>query len=158
MSRLIKFLALLLILSLALAACGGDAPTEAPVTEPTEAPVLEPTAEPVEEPTEEPMEEPTEEPVEEPTEEPMDEPTEEPADEPAEEPADEPVAGAGDVVFAGQLKTEDGNDLVIAVLVNHGAALVRQVAERKAQLVPPFVGAAIEEENRNDHSSLVEER
>ena len=62
MSRVMKFLTLLVIASMVLVACGEAAPTEAPVEEPVE----EPIEEPVEEPTEEPMEEPTEEPVEEP--------------------------------------------------------------------------------------------
>jgi maltose-binding protein MalE len=71
-------ISILVIASLALVACGGEA-TEAPA-EPTEAPV------------EEPMEEPMEEPAEEPTEEPMEEPAEEPTEEPTEEPMAEPVA------------------------------------------------------------------
>jgi maltose-binding protein MalE len=68
-----SLLALLLVASMLLAACGGaEEPTtppetvvEEPAEEPTEAPVVE---EP--EPTEEPMEEPTEEPAEEPAKEP----------------------------------------------------------------------------------------
>jgi maltose-binding protein MalE len=68
-----SLLALLLVASILLAACGGaEEPTtppetvvEEPAEEPTEAPVVE---EP--EPTEEPMEEPTEEPAEEPAKEP----------------------------------------------------------------------------------------
>jgi ABC-type branched-subunit amino acid transport system substrate-binding protein len=82
MKRYWKFLIVLLIAGLVLAACGGgEDPTATPapvVEEPTDEPAEEPTEEMVEEPTEEPMEEPTEEPMEEPTEEPMEEPTEEP--------------------------------------------------------------------------------
>jgi arabinogalactan oligomer/maltooligosaccharide transport system substrate-binding protein len=61
MKKTFVLLALLLIASLVLAACGGTAatPTTAPVEEPTAAPVEEPTAAPVEEPTTAPAEEPT---------------------------------------------------------------------------------------------------
>lgn len=61
MKKTFVLLALLLIASLVLAACGGGAatPTAAPVEEPTAAPVEEPTAAPVEEPTAAPVEEPT---------------------------------------------------------------------------------------------------
>lgn len=76
----------MLLMSLALVACGGE--TEEPTPEPTEAAEVEPTEEPAEEPTEAAeVVEPTEEPVEEPTEEPAPEPTEEPTPEPMEEPA-----------------------------------------------------------------------
>ena len=50
--KLLTLLSFLLILGLALAACGGET-AEEPAEEPTE----EPTEEPMEEPTEEPMEE-----------------------------------------------------------------------------------------------------
>jgi ABC-type glycerol-3-phosphate transport system substrate-binding protein len=61
MKKTFALLAVLLIASLVLAACGGTAatPTAAPVEEPTAAPVEEPTAVPVEEPTAAPVEEPT---------------------------------------------------------------------------------------------------
>ncbi len=56
-------LTILMILALALVACGGTDPTPTPAPEPTEV-VAEPTEEMMEEPTEEPMmEEPTEEPM-----------------------------------------------------------------------------------------------
>lgn len=58
-------LALLLVLVLALVACGGDAAAPDVEEEETPAEVEEPTEEPAEEPTEEPMEEPTEAPAEE---------------------------------------------------------------------------------------------
>ncbi|MDX1414426.1 MAG: ABC transporter substrate-binding protein [Candidatus Promineifilaceae bacterium] len=72
MRSLTKLIALLLIATMLLVACGGGA--EEPAPAPEEAP-----AEEAEAPAEEPMEEPTEEPMEEPTEEPMEEPTEEAA-------------------------------------------------------------------------------
>jgi arabinogalactan oligomer/maltooligosaccharide transport system substrate-binding protein len=61
MKKTFALLAVLLIASLVLAACGGTAatPTAAPVEEPTTAPVEEPTTAPVEEPTAAPVEEPT---------------------------------------------------------------------------------------------------
>ena len=55
---LFAMIALLIVASMVLAACGGAA-TEAPAAEPTmEEPMAEPTEEPMAEPTEEPMEEP----------------------------------------------------------------------------------------------------
>jgi len=72
-NRFYSVLALLLVLSLLIAACGQAAtPTEAPTE-----PAAEPTAPPVEEPTSEPVVEPTSEPTVEPTSEPAVEPTEE---------------------------------------------------------------------------------
>jgi len=115
MSRLIKLFTLLLILSMALAACGGDTPTEAPPID--EEPVVDPTAEPVEEPTEEPMEEPTEEPMEEPTEEPMEEPTEEPMEEPTEE---EPEATGDVVFFSTQFEPIEEQEVFRAILQEGG--------------------------------------
>lgn len=58
--KLLFLVTLFSVLMLALAACGGAEPTEAP-PEPTEEPIVEPTEEPMEEPTEEPTEEPMEE-------------------------------------------------------------------------------------------------
>lgn len=85
MSRYLRLLAVLLVLSLLAAACGGGAEEPEPTTAPPAA---------VEDPTEEAVvEEPTEPAVEEPTE----EPTEEAVEEPTEE-ATEPAA-TGDVVF-----------------------------------------------------------
>jgi arabinogalactan oligomer / maltooligosaccharide transport system substrate-binding protein len=83
--------ALLVIMALALVACGGettDEDQEPVATEATtdEGEEAEPTEEMAEEPTEEMMEEATEEPMEEATEEPMEEATEEPMEE-ATEPA-----------------------------------------------------------------------
>jgi branched-chain amino acid transport system substrate-binding protein len=69
MKRLLPFLSIILIVSLVLAACGGEETTATPEPEPTKAPAPEPTDVPAPEPTEEPEPEPTEEPV--PTEEPM---------------------------------------------------------------------------------------
>ncbi len=67
--RFYSVLAVLLVISLLIAACGQAAtPTEAPAepaAEPTDLPVEEPTDLPVEEPTAEPVEEPTSEPAEE---------------------------------------------------------------------------------------------
>jgi ABC-type glycerol-3-phosphate transport system substrate-binding protein len=89
--------ALLVIMALALVACGGgettDEDQEPAATEATtddgEGEEAEPTEEMAEEPTEEMVEEATEEPMEEATEEPMEEATEEPMEEPTEEaPAD----------------------------------------------------------------------
>ncbi|MCA9932597.1 MAG: hypothetical protein KC415_01645 [Anaerolineales bacterium] len=56
------WLILLIILSLALVACGGSNNTNAQVEEPAAEPVEEPAAEPVEEPAAEPVEEPVAEP------------------------------------------------------------------------------------------------
>lgn len=106
-SRLYPLFALLIVLSLALAACGGAASntanntaetgTDTTTTEPTEAPVVEPTEEVMEEPTEEVMEEePTEEVAEE-------EPTEEVAEEePTEEVAEEEPTAEGEEQVLGQ--------------------------------------------------------
>lgn len=55
---LFAMIALLIVASMVLAACGGGAATEEPA-----APAAEPTEEPMEEPTEAPAEEPTEEPM-----------------------------------------------------------------------------------------------
>lgn len=129
-------LIMLLVGSLVLVACGGDA-TEEPAAQPTAEPVVEPTEEPMEEPTEEPMEEPTEEPMEEPTEEPMEEPTEEPAEEPTEEAAEEPTAeptevpiltecAEGDerlVIWADDTRSELLLDLNDAFLDEYGVCL-----------------------------------
>jgi basic membrane lipoprotein Med (substrate-binding protein (PBP1-ABC) superfamily) len=72
-NRFYPVLAMLLVISLLIAACGqAVTPTEAPAE-----PAVEPTAPPVEEPTSEPAVEPTAPPVEEPTSEPADEPSEE---------------------------------------------------------------------------------
>lgn len=83
-------LSILLMMALALVACGGETAEPTPAPEPTDAPAEEPTEEPAEEPAEEPteevMEEPTEEVMEEPTEEPMEEPTEEVMEEELGEP------------------------------------------------------------------------
>ena len=56
MKRLSTIMFLLLVLALALAACGGGAaePAEAPAAEPTEAPAMEATEAPAAEPTEAP--------------------------------------------------------------------------------------------------------
>ncbi|MDT8307595.1 MAG: ABC transporter substrate-binding protein [Anaerolineae bacterium] len=108
-------LLIILLLALALVACGGqnttnEAPTTAvdEVAEPVEEPVEEPTEEPTEEPVEEPTEEPAEEAAEEPTEEPVDEPTEEAAEEPAEEEA----AGEIRTVFDGCDESYEGESIV----------------------------------------------
>jgi peptide/nickel transport system substrate-binding protein len=74
---LFAMIALLIVASMVLAACGGAA-TEAPM--------------------EEPMEEPTEAPMEEPTEAPMEEPTEAPMEEPAGTPADTIIIGTTDTM------------------------------------------------------------
>jgi basic membrane lipoprotein Med (substrate-binding protein (PBP1-ABC) superfamily) len=72
-NRFYPVLAMLLVISLLIAACGqAVTPTEAPAE-----PAVEPTAPPVEEPTSEPAVEPTAPPVEEPTSEPAVEPSEE---------------------------------------------------------------------------------
>ncbi len=79
-------LALVMILSLAACAGGGNSVLEAsPTPEPTAEPTPEPTAEPTPEPTAEPTPEPTAEPTPEPTAEPTPEPTEEPASQPEDE-------------------------------------------------------------------------
>jgi branched-chain amino acid transport system substrate-binding protein len=65
---LFTLLSLLIVLMLALAACGGGETTET-APEATEAPVEQPAEEVVEEPTAVPVEEPTEEVAEEPAEE-----------------------------------------------------------------------------------------
>jgi branched-chain amino acid transport system substrate-binding protein len=86
MKRYLTIFTLFLVLSLVLAACGGEEPTATP--EPEAAPTEAPTEEPTEAPTEEPTEEPTEAPTEEPTEAPTEEPTEAPTEEAMEEPVD----------------------------------------------------------------------
>ncbi len=107
MSRLVKLITLLILLSLALAACGGDAPTVQPMDQPT----LPPASEPLEEPTDEPAEEPTDEPAEEPTDEPAEEPTEEAAEEPA----------AGDVIFySTQFEPIEEREIFRAILQEAG--------------------------------------
>ena len=90
--RYMKWLILLLILALALAACTTEEATEEPAAE-------APTEEPAAEPTEEPAAEPTEEPAAEPTEEPAAEPTEEPTEEPAAEPEEEMAGFDGKIVL-----------------------------------------------------------
>ena len=81
---------LILVLTLALVACGGDTPapadTPAPVVEEPVAPDPEPA-----DPDPEPMAEPTDEPEEEPMAAPTDEPEEEPMAAPTEEPMEEPM-------------------------------------------------------------------
>lgn len=116
--RLTWLIALFIVLSLTVTACGG-APAEQPAAESTAAVPAEPTEEmaeeapeaPVEEPTEEmaaeapteaPAEEATEAPVEEATEAPAEEPTAEPTAVPAEEESMEPVAGGTLVVAASE--------------------------------------------------------
>ena len=93
-----KYLALILVLLLALAAC-----VEQPAENNTGAAEEETQAEPTEapEPTEEPAEEPTEEPAEEPEEEPTEEPTEEPEEEPTEESEEESMAEEGPILIGG---------------------------------------------------------
>jgi basic membrane protein A len=90
-NKLFWILALFVVGSLVLSACGPEA-TPTPTTEPTEVveETEEPTEEVAEEPTEEATEEATEEPTEEATEEAMEEePTEEATEEVAEEPTEE---------------------------------------------------------------------
>lgn len=120
---------LLVILGMALAACGGTPEVEEPAAEPTTETAEEaaPTEEPMaEEPTEEPMvEEPTEEPMaEEPTEEPMaEEPTEEPMAEetPADEEAmtEETAVSCAEPVKVGLITDETGS------LAIYGAHILR---------------------------------
>ncbi len=120
-------LVMLLVSSLILVACGGEA-TEEPVAQPTEEIAEEPTEE-VMEPTEEPMEEPTEEPAEEPTEEPAEEPTEEPAEEPTAEPTEIPIlteCEEGDerlVIWADDTRSELLLDLNDAFFEEYGVCL-----------------------------------
>jgi hypothetical protein len=82
--RRLWLIALVLIGTLILAACGGAPAAESPTAAPEATP--RPTSTPRPKPTEEPAEEPTEE------------PTEEPAEEPTEEPVEEPTAESGEQV------------------------------------------------------------
>lgn len=137
LKQLRALVALLLIATVVLAACGGgDEPAEAPAEEAAvEAPVEEEAA-----PTEEPAEEAEEAPAEEeaaPTEEPAEEAEEAaPTEEPAEEAAEETSAAGGDVVMA-----ETGQEIATILLPKFLGILVFDQANTGAQEAAAELGA-----------------
>lgn len=116
-----SILALLLLGSLLLVACGGNQAEEPAVEEPA-AEVEEPAEAEEEIVEEEPAEEPTEEPTEEPAEEPTEEPTEEPAAEEEEE-MDEEAPENVLVIWADEARSAALQELGDAFEQDYGVAI-----------------------------------
>ncbi|MGH2542335.1 MAG: phosphate/phosphite/phosphonate ABC transporter substrate-binding protein [Ardenticatenaceae bacterium] len=147
MKRKIFVLCTLLLLALAVVACGGATTPEEPAGEPeVEEPIVdEPTEAMAEEPTEEMMEEPTEEMMEEPTEEMMEEPTEEAMEEPTEE-----AAGGA----AGDLGTAD-NPIIMSFVPSGDTQEIIASGEEIAAMIEERTGLTVEANVATSYSAVV---
>lgn len=140
-TQIARLLSLLVLVSLVLAACGGAAPTSAPVEK-------EPAAVETEAVPEEPVEEPTEVVVEEPTE----VVTEEPVEEETESTAEEEAPSGGEMENLGTPE----NPIIMALAPSATSQELLASGEAIAQQLSEITGYTIETTVPTSYGALVE--